>query len=113
MSSILFHFCKIGELAVTSADLSWHNAVDQRGYGLHSVLPQLVVPTPPSARATVGTTRVLRRRIAALRAKSTRFTVICSFGTAELKGDIFTPSKNAATGCKTFERSEFVTEKTR
>src|SRR5579864_6734288 len=50
-------------------------------YGLQSpVLPLQFVPVPPpSARAGVGVTKVLRNRTAVARTNRTRFTVVFSF----------------------------------
>ena len=49
-----------------------------RCYGLHIFPSQLVPVVPPSAWATVGMTRVFKKRTAAPRTSSTRFTVVFS-----------------------------------
>ena len=50
------------------------------GYGLHSVLPQFVPLTPPSARATGVTIKVWTNKKAAARVSSVRFTMVFSLG---------------------------------
>ena len=76
-------------------------------YGLHNVLPQFVV-VGPSARTTVGTTKVLRNRTAAPRMSSMRFMVFSPCD-CELDRDNFMAQWQAQWRLQTFERSEFVT----
>jgi hypothetical protein len=77
--SLLFGFRKTGGLAVSLLNLPCKIA-RKPIYGLHIELPpQLVaVPLPPSARTTVGITKVLRNSTAAPKTSSTRFTVVIS-----------------------------------
>ena len=79
-------------------------------YGLHIELPPqfVLVPPPPSARTTVGVTKVLRNRTAAPTTSSICFTVFSPCD-CELDGDRFTPEPLVQRHGKTFNCSEFVT----
>jgi len=64
----LFGFRKINAPAARFLDLPWHNSSGVT-YGLQMVLPPqfVLLPPPPSALTTVGTTRVLRNSMVAPR----------------------------------------------
>src|ERR1700730_829420 len=81
-------YSQLLQAAINSQSCSDFVRTEDSAYGLHNVLPQLVVPVPPSARTAGGNTRVLRKSTAAPRTSSIRFTVFL-LSNCELDRDSF------------------------